>query len=140
MDIADMKIFMRQIHEHPDQYDMFLGSRFVSGGKAVNMPLMRRIVLLGAKVVTYVFNGVWITDSHCGYRVYTLEAAKKITTTSDGMIYANELNDEIKRHKLRFCEVPVHIRYTDYSLGKGQKNMNAVKILLDLIYKKLFFR
>jgi hypothetical protein len=34
----------------------------------------------------------------------------------------------------------VHIRYTDYSLWKGQKNSNSLKLAAEMLYKKLFFR
>jgi hypothetical protein len=37
-------------------------------------------------------------------------------------------------------EIPVHIRYTEYSLGKWQKNSNSLKLWLEMIYKKIFFR
>jgi len=32
------------------------------------------------------------------------------------MHYANELNEQIKKFKMKYEEVPVHIHYTDYSL------------------------
>jgi hypothetical protein len=38
--------------------------------------------------------------------------------TADGMHYANELNEQIKRYRMKYREIPVHIRYTQYSLGK----------------------
>ena len=60
--------------------------------------------------------------------------------TSDGMMYASELLDCLRRESIIYEEVPVHIKYTDYSLGKGQQNRNAVKILVELIYKKVFYR
>jgi hypothetical protein len=144
MDIADMKTFMWYIHKM-DQWqaksvDVLLGSRFVTGGTAHNIPLMRRIVLFGAKFITYLFNRIWISDSHCGYRVYSLHAAQVITIISDGMVYANELNDEIRQKKLSFVELPVNIRYTDYSLWRWQRSSNAIKILIELLYRKLFYR
>lgn len=90
--------------------------------------------------MTYIFNRIWVSDPHNGYRIYRLSALQRMVITSDGMAYANEINDEIRRIGFRYHEIPVHIRYTDYSLGKGQKNSNAWKILFELIYKKLFFK
>jgi hypothetical protein len=34
------------------------------------------------------------------------------------MHYANEINEQIKKNKIKYKEIPVNIRYTDYSLGK----------------------
>jgi hypothetical protein len=36
----------------------------------------------------------------------------------DGMEYASEFIDSISKNNLRYKEVPVNIRYTDYSLEK----------------------
>ncbi len=144
MDIADMKTFMKYLHQveqgKAPPVEILLGSRFVTGGKAHNIPLSRRIVLFGAKFITYLFNRIWISDSHCGYRIYSLHASQVITIISDGMVYANELNDEIRQKKLSFVELPVNIRYTDYSLWRGQRSSNAIKILIELLYRKLFYR
>lgn len=54
-----------------------------------------------------------------------------------GMEHASEIIDEIKRRKLSYCEVPVTVIYTDYSLKKGQKNTNFIKLGIRLIFKKL---
>ena len=32
------------------------------------------------------------------------------------MHYANELNEQMQKNKFKTKEIPVHIRYTDYSL------------------------
>jgi hypothetical protein len=65
---------------------------------------------------------------------------KKIQLTADGMHYANEVNEQIKQLGLKFIEVPVHIKYTEYSLGKGQKNSNSIKLGIEMIYKKFFYK
>jgi polyprenyl-phospho-N-acetylgalactosaminyl synthase len=64
------------------------------------------------------FYGTKVSDPHIGYRVISLSALRKFTLTADGMHYANELNEQIKRFGLRYKEIPVHIRYTEHSLTK----------------------
>jgi len=56
------------------------------------------------------------------------------------MHYANELNEQIKKHKIKYKEIPVHIRYTEHSLRKWQKNSNSIKLAVEMIHKKIFFR
>jgi hypothetical protein len=34
------------------------------------------------------------------------------------MHYANELNEQIRMHRLKYIEVPIEIKYTDYSINK----------------------
>ncbi|HMY80338.1 MAG TPA: glycosyltransferase family 2 protein [Candidatus Absconditabacterales bacterium] len=139
MNIDDMSTFMSYLEQHPN-VDVIQGSRFVSGGTASNIPWTRKIILRGAKLITYIFNGIAITDSHNGYKCFKLHALQQINLTTDSTMYANELIDEYKRLKLHVVELPVHINYSDYSLGKGQKNSNAFNILFEMIYRKLFFR
>lgn len=69
-----------------------------------------------------------------------MEALKRIELTADGMHYANEINEQIKQKKLRYQEVPIHIKYTEYSLHKGQKNANSIRLGIEMIYKKFFFK
>ncbi len=86
------------------------------------------------------FNKIWVTDPHNWYRVITTKCLDKLKVESDWMTYASELLEEIKKNWLKFEEVPVNIRYTEYSLSKGQKNSNALNILWELIYKKFFYK
>jgi hypothetical protein len=139
MDIQDMKAFESYIHKNPE-IDVLQWSRFIDGGTTSDMPVHRQIILWWANIVTLLFNGMRVTDPHNGYKVFKLSALQKITIHTDTTSYANELIDQYQIHWLKYGEVPVHIRYTDYSLTKGQKSSNAINILVELIYKKIFFR
>lgn len=138
MDIADMQTFQEAIHTHT--VDLYLGSRFVSGAAAYQMPALRKYILKIAKWVTRIMYGNKVSDPHNGYRVMALSAVKKFDLQSDGMHYANELNEQIVAHHMSYIEVPVHIHYTDYSLQKGQKNSNSIRLALEMLYKKFFYR
>ncbi len=153
MDIKDMDVFMKRIsHNEKLGLDLenkkpsvYLWSRFIVGGKVENMPKMRWVIQVFAKIVTRMLYGTKVSDPHCGYRVIALESLRKISLTSDGMHYANELNEQIKRNRLRYEEVPVHIRYTDYSMYSANKwhrnkNSDSLKLGIEMIYKKIFFR
>jgi len=139
MDISDMESYIDFLQEH-QHIDVIQWSRFVDGGVATNMPLMRKVILFGAKLLTRIFNGMRITDPHNGYKCFRLSSLCLINLHTDTTAYANELIDEYRRLGFKVVELPVHIKYTDYSLGKGQKNNNAINILLELIYRKFFYR
>jgi polyprenyl-phospho-N-acetylgalactosaminyl synthase len=150
MDIKDMYTFMQHIKQDAKLWldlenkkpDLYLGSRFLDGSIVQNMPSLRRYILRIAKLVTRMFYGTKVSDPHIGYRVISLSALRKFTLTADGMHYANELNEQIKRFGLRYKEIPVHIRYTEHSLTKWhrQKNSNSLRLAAEMIYKKIFFR
>ena len=47
------------------------------------------------------------------------------------MAHASEMIDLIRKSELPFREVPVQIRYTEYSMAKGQSARGAIRILID---------
>jgi glycosyltransferase involved in cell wall biosynthesis len=118
--------------------DVALGSRFLRPEDASSVPPLRRLVLQTARVVNFLFTGVWLTDAHNGFRAMTRRAAELIDLKETGFAHATEILSEIRRHRLRYVECPTHIRYTDYSRGKGQKLTSAFNILCDLVLGKVF--
>ena len=115
--------------------DVTLGSRFM--GQKVAMPLSRRLLLRLAIIFTRVASGMRLTDTHNGLRAFSRRAAQAVDLTLDGMAHASELLDQIKRSGLACREIPVHIRYTDYSLAKGQTAGGAVRILIHYLFGRL---
>lgn len=107
--------------------DITLGSRFLGG--AVNLPRSRRLLLKGAVWFTRLVNRVALTDAHNGLRAFSRRAAERLNITQDRMAHASELIDQVRESGLRFEEVPVEIRYTAYSLAKGQSPRGALQIL-----------
>lgn len=110
--------------------DIVLGSRFLRSGDLV--PLSRRILLRCATLFTRVTTGLKLTDTHNGFRALSRHAASTIKLTQDRMAHASEILEQVADHDLRYVEVPVTIRYTDYSKAKGQGAFGGVRILVDL--------
>jgi len=150
MDVKDMETFIKHIKQDEKLWldlenkkpDLYLWSRFLEWSKVQNMPKFRRTILAIARWVTILFYGTRVTDPHIGYRVISLPTLRKFVLTADGMHYANEVNEQIKRYRMKYRELPVHIRYTEHSLTKWhrQKNSNSLKLAAEMIYKKIFFR
>lgn len=108
--------------------DVTLGSRFL--GMQSQMPLSRKLLLRMAVLFTRIMSRLPITDAHNGLRAFTRAAAERLDISMDRMEHASEVLDIIRRRRLRFREVPVQIRYTSYSLGKGQSARDALRVLL----------
>jgi polyprenyl-phospho-N-acetylgalactosaminyl synthase len=117
--------------------DICLGSRFLSR-PASDMPWSRKALLQTARFINYLFTGIRLTDAHNGLRAINQTAFNLITIKENRMAHATEILIEAKKHHLRICEVPVTIRYTDYSKKHGQSSWNSIRIFLDLVIYKLF--
>jgi len=132
-DPSDLKELIQPVAS--GKYDVALGSRFL--GTACGIPMVRRLVLKLGILFTYMVSRVWLTDVHNGLRAFSREAAASLHITMDGMAHASEIIDEIQRLHLRYVEVPVNLRYSARSLAKGQRSWNALKIMLQVVIRKL---
>lgn len=110
--------------------DVVLGTRFADGGASV--PLLKRIVLRTAVLLSRAGRKLKLTDAHNGLRVLTRPVAEDLQITMNGMAHASEIVSYLGRSSWRVREVPVSIRYTEYSRSKGQSLLNGVNILFDL--------
>ena len=62
-----------------------------------------------------------------------------IDTKADKYEYDSKVIREIKNNRLRFTEVPVHTRYTEYSIGKKDKMglINGLITLYRMLWKMI---
>ena len=110
--------------------DVVLGTRFAE--HAASVPLLKRIVLRTAVLLSPAGRKLKLTDAHNGLRVLTRPVADDLRITMNGMAHASEIVSYLGRSSWRVREVPVSIQYTEYSRSKGQSLLNGVNILFDL--------
>lgn len=114
--------------------DVVFGSRFL-GITSVGMPANRKALLRAAKQFNALALGIprRVTDPQSGFRIMTAEAAKRISFSQDRMAHCSEILRLVTRSDLRWEEIPVEIRYSADTLQKGQKPLDALKIVWQLI-------
>ena len=112
--------------------EVVLGTRFAGGNR---IPLKKSLLLKAATILTEIITGMELTDVHNGFRALSRQAALNIIIRQDRMAHASDIIHEIARLKLKFKEIPVTVKYTDYSKTKGQKISGSLKILFDMIFK-----
>lgn len=119
-------------------FDVALGSRFLkpsNNKRNLNgMPLSKYTTLKAGVFYTRITTRLNITDTHNGFRAFSIEALRKIHISQNRMAHGSEILMEISKNKLTYCEVPVNIAYTEYSKKKGQTIFNSLNILWDLIF------
>lgn len=112
-----------------------LGSRFLGDAPGISFP--RRVVLRAATLFTALTTGLRLSDAHNGLRGMTAEGARAIHIKQDGMAHASEIIAQIRAKNLDYIEVPVTVRYTEYSRRKGQSGLGSLGILYNLLVGKL---
>lgn len=131
-DVQDIQKLVRPIEA--GEAEVVLGSRFLE--EASLIPPTRRLLLKGGIFFTRLTTRLPTTDTHNGLRAFSRKVALNICFTMDGMAHASELFEMIHKEKWRYTEVPVTIRYTPYSLHKGQSPWDLFRILLSLAERR----
>lgn len=132
-DVADIAALLAPIVR--GEADVCLGSRFLREG--IEMPTSRRVVLFFAVLFMRVTVRARLTDAHNGLRAFSRAAAECVDLKLDRMAHASEIVDQVVSSGVRYREVPVRIRYTDYSLRKGQRNSAALRVAFDYLMARL---
>ena len=135
-DLQDYKKFEEILDNNPN-IEVVLWSRFIWENKT-NFSLSKKILLKLAIVFTFFLSSIKLSDTHNWYRVFRKSFLNKFKITIDWMWHASEIIDIISSKKIKFKEVPVNIKYTDYSISKWQKASNAINIALRMIWNKFF--
>lgn len=124
-DSKDLVSFIRIAKQ--DEFDLMLGNRFLSLDS--NVPVLKAYLLKLSAFSTRIFLGLKIHDRHNGFRCINFETVKNLKLSCDSYEHADEILHFAKKRGLRLTEVPVTIRYTDYSKSKGQPLVNIVNMI-----------
>jgi len=133
-DPTDIEALIRPIVD--GSCDVVLGTRPKVKGE---MPVIKIIANKIGNLVTWLLYGLHVSDSQSGFRAYSRYAATIIDTKADKYEYDSKVIREINNNRLRFAEVPIQVRYTEYSMGKPQKQgfVNGLKTLVRMIWSML---
>lgn len=130
---GDIKKLIKPILE--GNHDVVVGSRLLADNKL--MPYPRRLINRLANLLTFIISGLWSSDSQSGFRAFSRGAISKIDLITQRMEVSSEIFREIKKYNLSYTEVPIRPIYTEYSINKGQKMLNAPNVFLKLLIRLL---
>ena len=133
-DPADIAQLIKPILEKKS--DVVLGSRLLN---REDMPFIKVIANSFGNFFTWLLYGIMVSDSQSGLRAYSHYAALIIDTKADKYEYDSKVIREIKNNRLRFTEVPIHTRYTEYSMQKTTKQgfVNGLVTLYRMVWKMI---
>ena len=130
---------IRMLHRlEDDEVDIVLGSRFL--GASAGASRSRKVLLRAAVKFSNATTGVRLTDAHNGLRAFNRHVADTLEITAPDMTHASEIVELIRRNGYRYCEMPVTVDYTEYSMAKGQPAINAINIAIDTLLRRVSHR
>ncbi|MEW6610304.1 MAG: glycosyltransferase family 2 protein [Patescibacteria group bacterium] len=135
--------------------DMVIGNRFSAQSTREGMSVLRKLFITAGNILTWMLYGVWFSDTQSGFRAYTRQALEKVIDVgqnfrvsprefpresalqAEGMEFSSEVIGEAMRRGLTITTIPITIRYTNYSLAKGQNFFEGVRTALRLFARRL---
>lgn len=130
-DPEDIDRLVKPIREN--RCDVALGTRLKN---PAGMPWYKIWHNRIGNIITWYLYGLYVTDSQSGFRAYSRHAAELINTRTDRYEYDSEVIREIYAYRLKYREIPIKVRYTEYSMGKIQKQgfWNGMRTLYRMIW------
>ena len=127
--VEDAVSFAKEIIKSDEE--IIFGSRFIKN--KANIPYLKRIILKAVTLITNLLTNTRLSDTHNGLKAIKVSCLNKISITIDGFAFESQIIQQINKKKIRYKEMPTNTIYTDYSKRKGQKLLNGLIILEDLI-------
>lgn len=127
--IDDAKAFAEEILSCKE--DIIFGSRFIRNKS--NLPSIKKFVLSIVILFTNILSKINLSDAHNGLKAIKKDVLKKIDISIDKYGFESQIIHQVSKKKLSYKEMPTNIIYTSYSKNKGQKLINGLLILEDLI-------
>jgi polyprenyl-phospho-N-acetylgalactosaminyl synthase len=112
--------------------DIVFANRF---GQRNKIPFIRRVFNGLGNIVTLMATGLWVSDSQCGFKVFGPKALKQVDLKMSGFEFCTEIVREVSQHRWRMKEVPSKVRYSEYTLAKGQSFANGVRTAFKILLR-----
>lgn len=126
-----------------ENYDLVIGSRYISGVNVVNWPMRRLILSYSANIYTRFITGMPVRDATGGFKCYrrkVLESIDLDSLKSNGYAFQIETNFLTWKHGFRICEIPIIFIDRRVGISKMSKHIvyEAAWMVWKLKLKSLF--
>ena len=116
--------------------DLVIGSRFSETQN--NVPWLRKRFNGIANSLTNMFCQGNYSDTQSGFRLLAAPAIQRIELVQDDFSYCSEMIIQADREQLRIVECPIHVKYTEYSVSKGQDFQVGLSTAFQFLWKIMF--
>ncbi|MCX6136213.1 MAG: polyprenol monophosphomannose synthase [Ignavibacteriales bacterium] len=122
--------------EQMKQFDLVIGSRYISGVNVVNWPLKRLLLSYFANIYTRVITGMPVHDATAGFKCYkrtVLETIKLDAIISNGYAFQIETNFRAWKKGFKLKEIP--ITFVDRRVGVSKMSKHIVYEAAFMVWK-----
>ena len=130
-DPKEMKRFIEK--KNSEKYDLIIGSRYLPGGKIINIAPNRTIMSKMINKFLYYWLGMHLSDHTSGFRLYSRKAVRFLIKTkieSKGFITLSETAYKLYLAKFVIGEVPITWNFRIY----GKSNVNLKELFNSLYF------
>jgi len=124
--VADLQQMIAVTTNSPSQ-DLFIGARWIPGGKVENWSKHRELLSRGANRYSKFALGIEVNDMTAGFRIYRAALLRKMNLdgiSSQGYSFQIEMTREALRVGAKVCEVP--ITFIERTIGKSKMSSEIV--------------
>lgn len=128
---SEMPRFLNKITT--EEYDVVIGSRYIEGGKTINMPKHRAVLSIVINKFLRIWLSVKLSDFTGGFRLYNRRAVKFLINgelKSPGFITLSETIYKLNRKKYKIGEVPITVA----ERRSGKSNVNLKELFISLFF------
>ena len=131
-DPEEIPNFLREIKD----YDVVLGSRYITGANVANWPLRRLLLSYYANKYARIVTGIKVYDTTGGFKCFRREVLAAIDLDdihSNGYAFQIEMNFRAWRKKFRIKEIP--IVFVDRTEGTSKMSRSIVREAVWMVWR-----
>lgn len=132
---------INKLIEAAKDYDLSIGSRYVTGVNVVNWPLSRLILSWGASIYVQIITRMKVKDPTGGFKCFNRRVLESIPfdeILSDGYSFQIEMNYRTWCKNFTIKEVP--IIFTDRRVGQSKMSKRIIREAIFMVWKLRFMR
>ena len=132
---GDLKFLLEKIEE----YDLVIGSRYISGVNVVNWPMSRLLLSYFANLYTKIITGLPVKDCTGGFKCFKREVLESIDLEnihSNGYSFQIEMNFKTWKNGFKIYEHP--IIFVDRMEGASKMSKKIVREAVFMVWKLRF--
>ncbi len=126
-----IKDFLREIRN----YDVVLGSRYISGVNVINWPMSRLLLSYFANVYTRIITGLPIRDATGGFKCFRREVLETVdldAVTSSGYSFQIEMSMRAWKKGFKILEIP--IVFVDRIAGSSKMSKKIMREAIWMVW------